>query len=276
MDLSEQLCAHGDDISKLYLQMGDFEERLKKATASPSPPAEHSDLAALSRDFNHFKSFVWQVLSKLKAQTNLLSLGLDRHETFLRRKVLLFHGIAESKEEQLRSVITDIVKQRMKISEFTSDDIQVCHRLGTSTTKPRAVLVRFHHLDTRRVVWDAKTLLKGSGTIISEFLTKSRHSVFVAARKHFGVSNCWSTEGKIAIILPDNSRRKIEVSSELQELIKRFPEPKYKKASTTNAESSGSAASTSSAGTAKPSAAQVVAKPPAKPVELRQTRNTRK
>ncbi|KAI5639516.1 hypothetical protein NE865_08016 [Phthorimaea operculella] len=273
MDLSEQLCAHGDDISKLYTQMGDFEERLKKATASP--PAEHSDLAALSRDFNHFKSFVWQVLSKLKAQTNLLSLGLDRHETFLRRKVLLFHGIAENKEEQLKGVITDLINQKMKITELTSDDIQVCHRLGTSTTKPRAVLVRFHHLDNRRVVWDAKTLLKGSGIIISEFLTKCRHTVFVAARKHFGVSNCWSSEGKISIILPDSSRRKIEASSELQELIKRYPDPKYKVKVTAKSapEPTGNPATTSSA---QPTAAQVAAKQPVKPAEARQTRSTRK
>ncbi|KAJ2937700.1 hypothetical protein O0L34_g17513 [Tuta absoluta] len=163
----------------------------------------------------------------------------------------------------------------MKISEFTSDDIQVCHRLGTSTTKPRAVLVRFHRHDSRRVVWDAKTLLKGSGIIISEFLTKSRHIVFVAARKHFGVSNCWSNDGKIAIFLPDSSRRKIEVSSELQELIKQFPVPKYKAAAKSVAESSGSPASTSSA-TAKHTAAQVVIKPPVKPAEARTTRSTRK
>ncbi|KAI5637687.1 hypothetical protein NE865_09555 [Phthorimaea operculella] len=225
MDLSEQLSGHGDDIAKLYAQMGDFEERLLKATTSKVPDPAHSDLAALSRDFNNFKTFVWQVLGKLKAQTSLLAIGLDRHETFLRRKVLLFHGIPENKDEQLNKVVTDIITNQMKLTELTADDLQVCHRLGTNSTKPRAVLVRFHDLDRRRMVWDSKTSLKGTGIVISEFLTKARHTTFLAARKHFGVSKCWSSKGKITVILPDQSSRKIEVLSELQELIKRFPEP---------------------------------------------------
>lgn len=226
MDLSEQLCGHGDDIAKLYAHMGDFEVRLQKATSSPD--VGHTDLAALSRDFNQFKTFVWQVLKKLKDQTTLLSLGLDRHETFLRRKVLLIHGIAETKDEQLHKVIIDILNNKMKLSELTSDDLQVCHRLGTISKKPRAVLVRFRDLDRRRLVWDSKTSLKGTGVIISEFLIKSRHTVFLAARKHFGVQNCWSSEGKIVLVLPDKTRKKIEAASELQELIQLFPEPKLK------------------------------------------------
>lgn len=78
-------------------------------------------------------------------------------------------------------------------------------------------------MEHRQLVWDSKKTLKGTGITISEFLTQARHRVFAAARKHFGMPNCWSMEGKIVIICPDKSRRKIETASELQDLFAKFP-----------------------------------------------------
>ncbi|XP_041983253.1 uncharacterized protein LOC121736233 [Aricia agestis] len=220
MDLSTQLAANMEDLAKLFqTRMDSYEQRLHQAASTPS----HPDLSSLSSEFHDFKNFVWQTLSKFKTQIDLLTLGLDRHETFLRRKILLFHGITENKNENLFNVITDIIKEQLKISEFTSDDIQSCHRLGSPKVKARTVLVRFKDFVQRRAVWDTKTELKSSGIVISEFLTKSRHLVFMAARQHFGVRSCWSTEGKIAVILPDKSRRKIECMEELKSLMATFP-----------------------------------------------------
>lgn len=46
---------------------------------------------------------------------------------------------------------------------------------------------------------------------ISELLTKTRHQVFMQARKLFGMQSCWSAEGKIK---PDKGCRKITSMSE--------------------------------------------------------------
>ncbi|KAI5651350.1 hypothetical protein NE865_00594 [Phthorimaea operculella] len=226
MELSSQLSSTSTDISTLFGLMGDFEERLNKATSTA--PAGTADLPTLARDFMEFKTLVWKVLSKLKLQTELLSLGQDRHETFMRRKTLLFHGIAESKEEKIQERVHKILTDQMQLSDLTLTDLQSCHRLGSSTTKARPVLVRFRDLEHRRLVWDTKTSLKDTGIVISEFLTKSRHEVFMAARSHFSVKNCWS-EGKIIILLPDGSRKRIEVLSELKSLIAAFPQAKVAK-----------------------------------------------
>ena len=225
MELSSQLATNAEDISGLFARMGNFEERLQKATASsPSTmsPA-HTGLPALAHDFAEFKVMVWKTLAKLKTQTELLALGFDRHETFLRRKVLLLHGVPEAREEKVSEVVLDILTNNMKLPDLTLSDLQTCHRLGTSTAKPRSILVRFRDLEQRRLVWDTKTSLKESGIIISEFLTKTRHDVFMAARKHFGVKNCWTTDGRIIILLPDKTRKKVEVHSELRSIIALFP-----------------------------------------------------
>lgn len=202
--------------------MAGFEERLNRAaTSTPAPPP---DITSLAREFNDFKSVVWDTLTSFKTQVDLLSLGLERHETFLRRKVLLLHGVAESKEEKPHEVVSKVLTERMKVTEVTSNDIEVCHRLGSNFSKTRPILVRFRDVQSRSLIWDSKTSLKGSGITLSEFLTQSRHSVFMEARKHFGVNRCWSTEGKIIILLPDKSRRKVELMSDLQQLIAKYPD----------------------------------------------------
>lgn len=224
MDLSSKLTANSDVISELFSRMGSFEERLQKATSPPLPA--HSDLSELAHEFAEFKATVWQALSRLKAQTDLLSLGLERHENYMRRRVLLFHGVPESKDEKVSDVVVRVLHDKMQLTDLTSTDLESCHRLGHLSTKSRPILVRFHDLEHRRLIWDTKTTLRDTGIIVSEFLTKSRHDVFMAARKHFTVRNCWTSEGKIVILLPDKSRRKIEILSELQSLIAQYPAAK--------------------------------------------------
>lgn len=204
-------------------RMDAYEEQLKLATKPPSssPP----DVAVLSREFADFKNFVWDSLSTLKAQVDILSLGFDRHETFLRRKVLLIHGVPESKEENPTDVVSKVLADQMRLTEVTSSDLEVCHRLGSNLSKPRPLLVRFSDKLQRQMVWDSKTALKGSGFTLSEFLTKSRHRVFMEARKHFGVNRCWSADGKINVLLPDRSRRRFEMMADLVELINKYPQP---------------------------------------------------
>ena len=229
MELSSELAANAHVISELFKKMGDFEERLRNATA-PLPAAASTaslDLSTLSREFADFKILVWQALCKLKAQTDLLARGHERHETFLRRKILLFHGIAETRDEKVSEVVLNTITNKMQLPDYTLGDLQACHRLGhTNSSRPRSILVRFRDLEQRRLVWDSKTSLKDSGVILSEFLTKTRHDVFMAARKRFGISSCWTTDGRIVILLPDKTRKKIEALSELQDLIAAYPNAK--------------------------------------------------
>ncbi|PZC85049.1 hypothetical protein B5X24_HaOG202813 [Helicoverpa armigera] len=210
------------DLEKFFSsRMQEYENKLLKVAAGSAP--KHPDLASLSSEFLEFKSFVCQTLKLLKAQTELLSRALDKHETTMRRKILLFHGVPEKTNEKLNETVLDVVVKRMKVDDACLDIFEVCHRLGASQGKTRPVLVRFRDMEHRRVVWDNKTLLKGSGITISEFLTKTRHQVFVAARKHFGISSCWSAEGKIIVQAADKSRRKISNMGELDDLIALFP-----------------------------------------------------
>lgn len=220
--MDTQLSSNLQQLENLFAsRMGAYEDKLKKVASDST--TLHPDFTALSKDFNEFKSFVMATLSNIKSQLELISLGLDRHETAMRRKVLLIHGIPEKQNENLHSTVLALTNDQLKLTDFKTDCVSVCHRLGASQGKPRPVLVRFMNMESRQAVWDSKTSLKGTGVTISEFLTKIRHGVFLSARKHFGVQRCWSADGKIVLVLPDKSRYKIESMNELQALIKKYP-----------------------------------------------------
>lgn len=203
--------------------MREYEEKLLKATSTATPTTPNID--SLSKEFTEFKSFVCQSLSLIKTQLELLALSVDKQETAMRRKVLLIHGLPEKRDEKLHESVIELLSNKMKLTDVKLDDLQVCHRLGSPRASVRPVLVRFADIDNRRLVWDTKTALKGTGITISEFLTKARHNIFTTARKHFGVKHCWSAEGKIVILLPNKTRRKIESMAELNALILRHPDP---------------------------------------------------
>lgn len=210
-----------DALEKLFsTRMAEYEEKLQNASSDVNSAPE---ITALAREFTDFKSFICQALSNMKTQIELLALGLDRHETAMRRKVLLIHGVPEKSNEKLHDVVVQIVTNQMKLPEVGKDFIHVCHRLGSSQRKSRPILLRLFSMEHRRIIWDGKRSLKGTGITLSEFLTQGRHQTFIAARKHFGVKSCWSVEGKIAIISLDKKRHKLETSDELQQLIAQYP-----------------------------------------------------
>lgn len=204
-----------------HTRMKEYEEKLQKVTRASSQP--HPDIAALSQDFQNFKTYVWKTLSLFKSHIELSSQAFERHEAYLRKKVLLFHGVHENPNDNLRATIANILNSQMSLPDVSVKDLQVCHRLGVRRDKLRPVLVRFYDIQKRHLVWDNKTSLKGSGITVSEFLTISRHNTFLKARKHFGLKNCWTSDGKIVILLPDKRRCKVETSSELQDLITEYP-----------------------------------------------------
>lgn len=204
-------------------RMREYESNLKKLSATDNTQVPHKDLAALSREFTDFRSIMWKTLGSMRVQLELLVQGMDRQETATRRKVLMFHGITESSDSSVEDSIVTILHDHFKMTDISPKLFVACHRLGSNISKPRPVLVRFLSYDVRSAVWNAKTALKGSGITVSEFLTKPRHEVFVAARKHFGLRKCWTSEGKIVVLLPDNKRRRIETMSELRPLLSEHP-----------------------------------------------------
>lgn len=209
----EHLQKNMEELSSMVTcRMEDFEKNLSlSTTATPT-------VKSLAADYYTFKTLVWKTLSLLKSQIELLAQGMDRIETQSRKKLLLFHGIKEDKDEDVQKRVLAVLSNQMKIPDIKVEHLSSCHRLGTKKDSARPILVRFSNMQLRSKAWKAKTSLKGTKVTITEFLTKTRQDIFVAARNYFGMKKCWTADGAIVILFPDKSRKKVTTMSELQQI----------------------------------------------------------
>ncbi|CAH2039311.1 unnamed protein product, partial [Iphiclides podalirius] len=193
--------------------MDEFQRDLEKNSASKTSATTSS----IASDFVSFKTFIVTALNTLQQQMEFLRLEMDRQEMRRRRKILLFHGIPEVKSEDLIGRVTTAVAEHLNLPNFSSTSIKSSYRLGrTSESRARPVVVKFAEVSVRDKVWFAKTKFKGTGITQSEFLTQPRHSVFLEARKRFGVTNCWTRDGCIYVISSDGVRHRVESLNELE------------------------------------------------------------
>jgi hypothetical protein len=159
----------------------------------------------------------------LKRQILNVSNAVDAIEMRHRRKFLLFEGVPEVAGEEIADTVATICKDHLQINDATRNLFSICHRLGArSGGRPRSVLVRFSDLQVKNSVWRKKTALKGTTLVISEFMTRKRHAMFIAARKHFGMRNVWTLGGNIYIKLPDGKREHLSIAEQLEDLMSRY------------------------------------------------------
>lgn len=212
-----------DDIKESMSQMtqifhqklAEFEERQLQMT-SPSTP----DTSSLTADFSHFKSFTMSALRTLQPQVDLLARSYDSLEMHSRRKILLFHGIPEVKQEDAAVSILKVVADRLNLPEFKVESISHCYRMGRTllSDRPRPILLKIKDASMRSKIWAVKTKLKGSGITMSEFLTKLRHDTFIAARQRYGVTKSWTRHGFIFVLGADGARHRVSCLAELDKL----------------------------------------------------------
>ncbi|XP_013185089.1 uncharacterized protein LOC132903586 [Amyelois transitella] len=232
-------------------QMDQFRSQMQGNASSVSTPS-------LEVRFTAFQNLVMNMLQSLQDQVDLLSRSTDNIEMRSRKKFLLFHGIPENNGEDPAAVITQTVQERLNLNELSLDNISRCHRMGRPLAgKPRPVLVKVRDWSIRNKVWSAKSKLKGTGVTLSEFLTKSRHDVFMAARKRFGVANCWTREGTVYVLDTEGARHRVECLSDLDKVVAEpeqagtkpprvVPEPSVAAAPTTRTRKTAAAAASKS------------------------------
>lgn len=200
------------DMSKIFhTKMAQFQLELQQMASETASPSKK-----LSLEFNAFKEFILSALKSLQSQIEALADMYDQMEMRNRRKILLVHGVSEEEKDPVKAV-SDMVTKHLKLSNFNiTSSVKQCHRLGKlNTTRPRPILVKFCDLESRSMVWSAKTHLKQTGLTVSEFLTKRRHEIFMMARRRFGISKCWTQDGCIIVLGQGGSRCRVMSMTDL-------------------------------------------------------------
>lgn len=200
--------------SNLLKRMEEFEAQI-----SPGKSAL-KDVSQLCSEFSAFKNIVWSILKLLRQQISEINKSIDTSEMRHRRKFLVLSGVPESPNEDLNCTVMGILQGNLTMHDLSQADMRSCYRLGAVRDgQTRSILIKFADVCTKNNVWQKKSLLKGSTFVLSEFLTRTRQTVFIAARSAFGMRNVWTLDGNILVKLPNGNRRRIQSNAELNALI---------------------------------------------------------
>lgn len=199
----------------LEQRLAEFEMQLSGIKENP----EDRKVEVLSRDFYEFKTFAVEMFTLLRKQIAEHKSALEELEVKIRSDSLLLRGFPEKPGEKLCQTVIEVLQDKLNISEITPQSIRLCHRLGRRVDGvTRSILVSFYDHRLRNQVWNNKVKFKGTLFSCTEFLTKSRQMLFTEARLVFGVRNCWTQNGQVMVKLPNGSKRKVNIISELETL----------------------------------------------------------
>lgn len=190
-------------------------DELRAASAVASPTLE-----AISAEFATFRTKIHDMLSSLYAKSAELQYRVEELEAKSRRKTLLIHGVKEDTALSPTAAAMNIFIAKLGCMTISESSLESCYRLGRDDSKrttPRPIVVKFNRRDDRYVVWAKKKMLKGTATLITESLIRSRQLLFSEARTVFKTNKCWTHEGKIVVMYPDGSKYTLSSRDHLEQ-----------------------------------------------------------
>ncbi|KAL4711646.1 hypothetical protein ACJJTC_011354 [Scirpophaga incertulas] len=120
MDLASQMNNNLQHMMSIFTsRMSEFEKILAEQVSGSSGTPQ--TVKALAAEYTGFKSFILDAITILKKEIELLVHGYDHLESQSRRKVLLFHGLPEKKDEVLQDRIVTLINDQMKIADFNDN-----------------------------------------------------------------------------------------------------------------------------------------------------------
>ena len=133
--------------------------------------------------------------NKILLETKALAVANEQHS---RKSNIRIFGLKEESNEDCVKVVLQLLNNKLKVN-LQEDDIDVAHRVGRKSQKPRAMIVKFMRRKHRFVVMRKRKTLKGSGTTIADDLARGIHQLYNRVRDHVDVTDAWTWDGKVYI-----------------------------------------------------------------------------
>lgn len=167
-------------------------------------------------------------VSNLKSEVVNLQNAVDELEQYGRRNAVRVWSpsLPETPGEDTDALIINVAAKAG--IQLPPNTIGRSHRVGRpSAGKTRPIIVKFTGYNAPKMLYDARK--NCPGVYISEDLTRIRSNILYKARlerKAGRFQHCWTTDGRINIRLPDESKRVITTLAELDRLIDDHPLPR--------------------------------------------------
>ena len=138
-------------------------------------------------------------IENLENDNASLSKNIDDLEQYSRRNCLLLHGVKETDDESTDDITIKTLREEIGV-EVREEDLDRTHRIGKGNRndgRARPIIIKFARYAVRKTVYDNKKKLKGKNFLITESLTENRVKVLKATQAKYGLSNVWTSDGRI-------------------------------------------------------------------------------
>ena len=123
------------------------------------------------------------------------------NEQYSRKSNIKIIGLNESKQENQKQLVLDLLKEKMDVN-LREKDIDVAHRVGIykkNNKYPRAMIVRFVRRDHKMLVMKNRKKLKGQKYVVVDDLCQELVKVYNRVRNDERVQEAWTWFGKVFI-----------------------------------------------------------------------------
>ena len=164
------------------------------------------------------------VLSK---KVKELQSALEEQEQYSRRQCLRIYGLPENRNESTDDLVISLAG-KMGIT-MDKQDIDRSHRIRprretqslqapTQPARPKPLIVKFARYNARRLMYGAKSRLKGTGVVIREDLTASRQALFSRTSSHQNTKYTWTMDGRIFTLTKDGRKVPVRNATDVERL----------------------------------------------------------
>lgn len=149
-------------------------------------------------------------IRELETKIDLVSKQSSHNAQYSRRNNLRIFGVKEATNENVIQVVTNLVKTKLKIQDFTANDIDAAHRVGDfdkgDDPKPRGIIVRFVRRIMRDRIIKARKALAGSRMAITDDLTKANMQLLAQVKAHKDVESAWPQDCRILVCMKKSKK----------------------------------------------------------------------
>lgn len=131
---------------------------------------------------------------------------LDQIDQGNRSTGLRIFNMDEKPAEETKTELIKLINTKMDIN-IKPDDIEACFRVGTKKKQERrGIYLKLSSLPIKQIIYANKKMLKGTGIVIKEDLTKARLDLVNQIAEKIGLKNVWTQNGKIFVFINDRKQ----------------------------------------------------------------------
>jgi predicted RNase H-like nuclease (RuvC/YqgF family) len=146
----------------------------------------------------------------------------NQNEQYSRKNNFKIMGVAESEKERTAQIVKTFLKQNAGV-EIDENEIVAAHRIPGGRGKPRPIIVKVIHNETKSMIMRKRSAVKqtGKGKLVDD-VTKPNIELISALTEYEQVESAWFFNGSVFAKMNNNPRKvKFDITDDLRTKIQK-------------------------------------------------------